>query len=131
MWYILRAFRLVSAISVFAVLVMACGEEGPTKTSRQAKDGRVYVRNESEHNTSLDVTITYQDRSRTVRVEPGEREELSEDVIEGGTQITLLMDALGSIANDPTTLKYEIDGDLEIVAISIAGPFIRMEYQRQ
>jgi len=127
---ILRAFRLVSVISVFVVIAAGCGSEGPTR-SKQAKDGRVYVRNESEHNISLDVTITYEDRSRTLRVEPGKREELSEALIEGGTQVTLLMDALGSIANDPTTLKYEIDRDLEIVAISIAGPFYRMEYQRQ
>ena len=131
MWCILRAFRLISVISAFVVMAIGCGSEGPTKTSKQAKDGRVYVRNESEHNVSLDVTITYRDRSRTLRVEPGQREELSENLIEGGTQVTLLMDALGSIANDPTTLKYEIDGDLEIVAISILGPFIRMEYQRQ
>ena len=109
-----------------AIMATGCGSGGP----RKAKDGRVYVRNESEHNVSLDITITYEDQSRTLRVEPGEREELSEGLIEGGTQVTLLMDALGSIANDPTTLKYDIDGDLEIVAVSIAGPYIRMDYQR-
>ena len=125
-----RTVGLASVVGLFAIMAMGCGSDGPT-SKREAKDGRVYVRNESEHDVSLDVTITYEDRSLTLRVEPGEREELSEDVIEGGTQVTLLMDALGSIANDPTTLKYEIDGDLEIVAISILGPFIRMEYQRQ
>jgi len=126
-----RVFSLAALVGLFVMLAIGCGSESPTKKARKAKDGRVYVRNESEHNTSLDVTITYQDRSRTLRVDPGERVEMSEDLIEGGTQITLLMDALGSIANDPTTLKYEIDGDLEIVAISIPGPYIRMQYQRQ
>ena len=125
-----RALGLALIVGLFAMMAIGCGSDGPT-SKRAAKDGRVYVRNESDPQVSLDVTITYEDRSRTLRVEPGKREELSEDLLEGGTQITLLMDALGSIANDPTTLKYEIDGDVEIVAISISGPFIRMEYQRQ
>lgn len=126
-----RALGFALIVGLLVMMAIGCGSDDPTSKPRAAKDGRVYVRNESEHNVSLDVTITYEDRSRTLRVEPGKKEELSEDLLEGGTKVTLLMDALGSIANDPTTLKYEIDGDIEIVAISIPGPYIRMEYQRQ
>jgi len=125
----------MSVISAIAVMAIACGSEGPTKSSRQARDGRVYVRNESSE-LSLKVTLRYGEQVRTVTLAPGERKEITEEVIKGGTQITLVMDAFVpppaniTIQSDPTTLKYEIDGALTIVSTSTSTWARCMEYER-
>ena len=132
-----RAFGFVSAISMLAVIVVGCGSDGPTKTSRQAKDGRIYVRNESSE-LSLEVTLKYGEQVQTVTVEFGERKEITEDPVEGGTRITLVLEAFApppgklDVQSNPTTLEYEIDGDLTIMATSqsFGGSGRRMDYER-
>jgi len=111
------AFRFLLLTGVIGIMI-GCGSDGPTKSSgREAKGGRVYLRNESVHEISIEVTLKYGDESRTLTVGAGETAEISEEPIEGGTSIQLMMRP--SNPRVPFTFDYEIDGDITIVATSV------------
>ena len=112
-----KALGFLLFVGVIGILI-GCGSDGPVKSSgREAKDGRVYLRNDSAHEISVEVTLKYGDESRTLTVGAGEMGEISEEPIAGGTSIQVVMRP--SNPRVPFTFDYEIDGDITIVATSV------------
>lgn len=133
---------LTWGLLLLATLAAGCGSDsstgGTTKSKRQ-KDGRIFTRNDSQ--LILEVTVNDGRSAHKTRVEPGERKEVSQDILKGGTKIAVLMDVVGGapgtvvgfVQNDPVALNIVVDGTVTIVATAanFIGDQWRADYEVQ
>ena len=83
-----RRILLLSCIIFLLFAGIRCGEEGPTRKSTKASDGRIMFRNDT---TNADVETEYfnDDLQEVIKtsVPAGETRDISQAVLKGGTEV--------------------------------------------
>ncbi|HIE03377.1 MAG TPA: hypothetical protein EYP61_01320 [Candidatus Latescibacteria bacterium] len=110
-----------------AFLVLACGGGGTS--SRLPEDGRVFVRNDTpQSGYPYPVSVEYLHPGETgpepveVTVEPGETEEVTKDVLKGGTKVTFTIIGHTPRQQPRAEVEVTIDGSITIVVTRVYSP---------
>ena len=131
---ITRITRHFSWAAVLACLMFwaACGSsDGPQKKEEgQKKDGRISLRNELD--VTVEVSYLHEEEGQIdTTVEPGEEKDISQHVLEGGTEV--VVHARAMVNNDASAeIPITVDGPVLIRIIELGswgGGGLRYELQ--
>ncbi|HID11456.1 MAG TPA: hypothetical protein EYP17_09185 [Candidatus Latescibacteria bacterium] len=103
-------------------LPLACGGKSPVKEPGIKEDGRVFLENVSQNagRYKADVTVWYYDEELgkvEITVLPGEKKEVSHDILKGGTKLTLYLKGRAYVYShqlEPQEIEIVVDGNVTI-----------------
>jgi len=103
-------------------LLSACGGKSPVKEPGIKEDGRVFLENVSQNagRYKADVTVWYFDENGQkveTKVLPGEKKEVSNGILKGGTKLTLYLKGRAYVYShqlEPQEIEIVVDGNVTI-----------------